>query len=72
VHLPAGDAFRVHADWTEGTNQGASETWYWWRGDEGDDYADYALHCIVDPGGSSPDDHWLSIAKTFEFLPGEE
>jgi len=31
----------------------------------------YTFGCFV-PAGDPPDDRWLSVAETFEFLPTEE
>jgi hypothetical protein len=59
--LPAGYAVRVRTEYTD-----PAQAWAYYRMTDGQSLG--ILGCAATSG---PDDHWLSIAETFEFLPIE-
>jgi len=63
VALSAGEALRIDIAHSVGTGGWASNYFI------ADDSVVYGLTCVAE---SPPEDRWLSIAETFEFLPEEE
>jgi hypothetical protein len=69
--LPAGDAARVDHVYTglapDGAEVVTAVSAYFLIADE----VVYSLTCADSTSSDSPDDRWLSVAETFEFLPEE-